>query len=722
MRTSTKKMTRDEYQYWLSSRTPNQLRKECLSQFDRSNKLEGDLAETICEKEALEASGAEMTKEFSRMKKDLEAATAENEKLKRLAKHLSDRVSQLNSIKFDRTSEQDVLDVIMEPDDNELDDIVAYIPVTMADGSVVLVPKKKAKTATGQKTTGTGKGHGGRPKGSKNKVNLDGLDTVVTYEYDFDQMDEKYGEGNYRIYSYRSSKRLVKVRSYLYIKEIRTPVYSVGVEHSLTCPVSLTNPLLPKSYLDSSFVADLFNQHDVLCVPFNRQAEENARMGYPVSRGQLASWRILFATGPFKFVYELIKEYAFAHYMYHYNDETRWMVVMDGKKPGHMSWIWVDVSGIEQGEHECVLYTYEPTRSTDHLRTYYKDYSLEKLAIICDGYVSYPCFAKEDQDRVIICRDWMHVRRKFITALNLLKGTKASQEVLSKTPEYKMVSLCDSLFVQYDPLRKLAPDDRAPIAKKTITPIVEKIFRFADFLQEHGIAPKEEKLSEEEEIEHLPADLNSTDDPILKKAQKQAGSQENATDVKIGQFREFDFEGEKVRISYPASDALRIALGYISGENTRKSLSYFLEDGHILPDSGPAERSFKPVACDRKNSLFSYVQKGAEATCISHSLAESCRGNGAVPYEFFKYICDVLVPLGTWVTRTEIITLPDNTTKERKWLEWQPGPECKRRKAEFLPWAPEFFAHVEMEKQTVHGWCEVLSQKQPVIPKKAVNA
>ena len=84
-----------------------------------------------------------------------------------------------------------------------------------------------------------------------------------------------------------------------------------------------------------------------------------------------------------------------------------------------------------------------------------------------------------------------------------------------------MVSLCDSIFAQYDPLKDMAPEDRVPIAKEKIAPIVGKVFRFADFLLEKGISPEEEELpSEEEEIERLMAELDGTDDPVLKLNQK----------------------------------------------------------------------------------------------------------------------------------------------------------------------------------------------------------
>ena len=56
------------------------------------------------------------------------------------------------------------------------------------------------------------------------------------------------------------------------------------------------------------------------------------------------------------------------------------------------------------------------------------------------------------------------------------------------------------------------------------------------------------------------------------------------------------------------SDKLKDAIRY--SKNQEKYLRRFLEDGNIPVDNGASERNMKPVACHRKNSLFSFSKKG----------------------------------------------------------------------------------------------------------------
>lgn len=86
------------------------------------------------------------------------------------------------------------------------------------------------------------------------------------------------------------------------------------------------------------------------------------------------------------------------------------------------------------------------------------------------------------------------------------------------------------------------------------------------------------------------------------------------------------------------SDKLKDAIRY--SQNQEKYLRRYLEDGHIPIDDGATERNIKPVACHRKNSLFSYSIKGAQATMIIISLIETAKANNAVPFYYLKYLLE----------------------------------------------------------------------------------
>ena len=86
------------------------------------------------------------------------------------------------------------------------------------------------------------------------------------------------------------------------------------------------------------------------------------------------------------------------------------------------------------------------------------------------------------------------------------------------------------------------------------------------------------------------------------------------------------------------SDKLKDAIRY--SKNQEIQLRRFLEDGNIPIDNGASERNMKPVACHRKNSLFSFSKKGAAATMTIMSLIETAKANQAIPYYYLKYLLE----------------------------------------------------------------------------------
>ena len=87
-------------------------------------------------------------------------------------------------------------------------------------------------------------------------------------------------------------------------------------------------------------------------------------------------------------------------------------------------------------------------------------------------------------------------------------------------------------------------------------------------------------------------------------------------------------------LSEKMKDAVQYAL------NQETYLRRFLTDGNIPIDNGIAERSVKPVALYRRNSLFSFSVKGAESMAMIFSLIETARANGADPYFYLKYLME----------------------------------------------------------------------------------
>ena len=68
----------------------------------------------------------------------------------------------------------------------------------------------------------------------------------------------------------------------------------------------------------------------------------------------------------------------------------------------------------------------------------------------------------------------------------------------------------------------------------------------------------------------------------------------------------------------------------------------FLDDGRIEIDFNTVERSIRPIALNRKNSLFAGHDQGAENWACVASLLETCKLNSVNPQ---AWLADVLTKL-----------------------------------------------------------------------------
>jgi hypothetical protein len=81
------------------------------------------------------------------------------------------------------------------------------------------------------------------------------------------------------------------------------------------------------------------------------------------------------------------------------------------------------------------------------------------------------------------------------------------------------------------------------------------------------------------------------------------------------------------------AEAIRYGLSRWDG------LVRFLDDGRIEIDSNVVERTIRPIALNRKNSLFAGSDGGGEHWAILASLIETCKLNGIDPQ---AYLVDIL--------------------------------------------------------------------------------
>lgn len=174
----------------------------------------------------------------------------------------------------------------------------------------------------------------------------------------------------------------------------------------------------------------------------------------------------------------------------------------------------------------------------------------------------------------------------------------------------------------------------------------------------------------------LIADIYNTDEPLKAlDARFREIRRQLEVKPKVDAFYSF-LEG--IDLNDPGiSGKMKDAVNY--AKNYKKELCRFLEDGNIPIDNGASERLVKPIARERKSSLFSCTRRGAEAGMIMHTVVETARMNGADVYCYLLYLL-------------EEVPKHQMESDQSKWMP------------QMMPWSEEYRKYEEQKKLEIpHG-------------------
>ena len=264
--------------------------------------------------------------------------------------------------------------------------------------------------------------------------------------------------------------------------------HHVGVYSSKTDDRMVKAPhpkkLLPGSLVSPSLAAAVLNGKYVNAVPLYRLEKEFERYGLAITRQNMANWVIRLGESCFGPLYDYLHTLLY-RYPVIQADETPVLVNKDGRPAGSKSWMWVYRSGCLYQKEQVILYEYQKTRNASHPRKFLKDYN---GICVTDGYQVYHTLEKEKED-LKIAGCWVHCRRKFAEALEVIPKELRKQSVLDL-----LMSQIRAIYREEGKLSALSADERVEKRQLVVKPLVDAFFAYVK--QNSGRVSKSGKAGE----------------------------------------------------------------------------------------------------------------------------------------------------------------------------------------------------------------------------------
>ena len=297
------------------------------------------------------------------------------------------------------------------------------------------------------------------------------------------ELTAEFGEKGWKQLPDEISKRYHFVPAKVEVEEHHIGVYASKVDEHMV-KASHPKALLHGSPVSSTLAASIMNSKYVNAVPLYRTEKEFERYGLSINRKNMAHWMIRLAEEYLGILYDYLHQKLYEYHVIQ-ADETPCLVNKDGRPAGSKSWMWVYRSGYLYQEEQIVLYEFQKTRNTSHLREFLKNYS---GICVTDGYQVYHTLEKEMED-LTIAGCWVHGRRRFDEALKVIP-----KEARSKSTAYLVMKQIQAIYREEGKLQELSPVERLQQRQLVVKPLVDALFVYLK--KTNGDVSSKNKLGE----------------------------------------------------------------------------------------------------------------------------------------------------------------------------------------------------------------------------------
>ena len=406
-----------------------------------------------------------MSREFIKLRAEYEDTKEELTRLKKDFAAVCEKNAQLLRKVFGRQSEK------MEYMEDELpreDPLAEDAEEGSEETQPELSSADKEQAASGPKAGRTGN----KPRKQRQGMDLDRLPADHVFEIDTDELDARFGEGNWTVYSWHVKRKVERIPEMDYVRYTHVPVIAAGPEKTLY-GIPFGPELRDYSVVTASLAASVMFKKFALGIPLYRQEWDLLMRGFPLSRQNMANWIVYFALNLFGPVYDRLWQ-ELKRCPYIQNDETTLQVIHDGRKAGRLSYMWVHMTSELWEGNPVILFAYEMTRKADHLREYFGDYT---GTMTSDAFSAYYTFAGEHEETVTLSGCLMHARRPIALSAAVKGAERMTEEEKQALPEYGLLNILAQIFELEKNLRDLTADERKQRRSTEVRPLLDEYFR-----------------------------------------------------------------------------------------------------------------------------------------------------------------------------------------------------------------------------------------------------